>query len=173
MKLTIRERFLAKVSRDPATGCWLWQGLVRPDGYGAMRYERREQGAHRVAWKLFRGRIGPRQVVCHRCDIRACVNPKHLFLGTAWDNANDMAQKGRSRRGEKHGSAKLTAVQVRKIKAMLAEDKMFMSEIALEFGVSQTTIHAIKSGKTWRHVQLPAKETAQPATPIETEDHSS
>jgi len=68
------------------------------------------------------------------------------------ENAHDMARKGRNPRGEKHGSAKLTREQVKRIKAMLAEDKMFMSEIALEFGVSQTTIHAIKSGKTWRHV---------------------
>lgn len=173
MKLTIRERFLAKISRDSEKGCWLWQGLVRPDGYGAMRYEGREQGTHRVAWKLFLGRIGPKQVVCHRCDTRACVNPEHLFLGTALDNAQDMAQKGRSLRGEKHGSAKLTTLQVSRIKVMLAEDKMFMSEIAREFGVSQTAIHAIKSGKTWRHVEPPAKAVAAPDQPGDSEELSS
>jgi hypothetical protein len=150
MKLTLREKFLAKVCPEPASGCWLWQGLVRPDGYGAARFEGKERGAHRVAWMLFRGEIARGMVVCHRCDVRACVNPDHLFLGTAADNARDMAEKGRNRLGEQHGSAKLTAKQVRRIKAMLAEDRMYVSEIAREFGVSETTIRAIRAGKTWR-----------------------
>ena len=149
MKLSQRERFLAKVS-PREDGCWIWTGLVRPDGYGATRFEGREQGAHRVAWKLFRGKIGPGISVCHKCDVRTCVNPEHLFLGTPAQNAQDMRAKGRNHTGEKHRSAKLTLNQVRRIKAMLAEDKMYMSEIAREFGVSETTIRAIKSGRTWR-----------------------
>jgi len=153
MKLTARERFLAKVCPQP-DGCWIWTGLIRPDGYGASRFEGREQGAHRVAWRLFRGKIPPGIKVCHRCDVRACVSPGHLFLGTAEDNARDMSSKGRNRRGEKHGSAKLSQAQVRRIKAMLAEDRMYMSEIAREFGVSATTIRAIRTGKTWREVKV-------------------
>lgn len=54
--------------------------------------------------------------------------------------------------GEKHYRAKLTAEQVGRIKAMLSEDRLYMSEIALEFGVSCSTIHSIKSGKNWRGV---------------------
>jgi len=149
MKLSQRERFLAKVS-PRADGCWLWTGLVRPDGYGAARFEGREQAAHRVAWKLFRGKIEEGISVCHKCDVRACVNSDHLFLGTPSDNVKDMNRKGRNRRGEKHGSAKLTERQVCRIKTMLKEDKMYASEIAREFGVSETAIRAIKTGKTWR-----------------------
>jgi HNH endonuclease len=149
MKLSRRERFLAKVAPQ-ADGCWLWTGLVRPDGYGATRLEGREEAAHRVAWKLFQGKIGARMQVCHRCDVRACVNPGHLFLGTPADNARDMRGKGRDRRGERHGSAKLTRAEVRQIKTMLEEDRMYVSEIAREFGVSETTIRAIKEGRTWK-----------------------
>jgi HNH endonuclease len=149
MKLSRREKFLAKVS-PKADGCWLWTGLVRPDGYGATRFEGKEQGAHRVAWKLFRGKIGPGISVCHKCDVRACVNPAHLFVGTPADNVKDMYKKGRGRRGERHGSAKLTLAQVGRIRSMLDEDKMYVSEIAREFGVSETTIRAIKAGRTWR-----------------------
>ena len=160
MKLTMREKFLAKICVEPATGCWLWRGLVRPDGYGDTHFERKRQRAHRVAWKLFRGEIGPGLVVCHKCDVQACVNPEHLFLGTVADNMEDRNEKGRSARGEKQGSAKLTTDQVGRIKAMLAEDRLYMSEIALEFGVSQTTIRSIKTGRNWRHVEVPVITTA-------------
>jgi uncharacterized protein YjcR len=61
-----------------------------------------------------------------------------------------MAEKGRCLRGERHGSAKLKAEEVGRIKTMLAEDRMYMTEIAREFGVSPTTIRAIKVGKTWK-----------------------
>jgi hypothetical protein len=157
MKLSLRERFLAKVCRDVASECWLWQGMVRPDGYGAALYNGKECGAHRVAWMLFRGKIEVGIVVCHKCDVRACVNPEHLFLGTAAENARDMTEKGRYPRGEKHGSSRLTAEQVSRIKAMLAEDRMYMTEIAREFGVSPTTIQAIKMGKTWKEVAAKTK----------------
>jgi HNH endonuclease len=149
MKLSRRERFLAKIS-PCADGCWLWKGLIRADGYGATRFEGREQGAHRVAWKLFRGKVAPGLAVCHTCDVRACVNPAHLFLGTPAENARDMRAKGRDRRGEKHGSAKLTRAQVRRIKTMLKEDRLYVSEIAREFGVSETTIRAIRDRRTWK-----------------------
>ena len=152
MKLTIRERFLAKVCVDADSGCWLWQGCGRADGYGAVRFGGKEYRTHRAAWILFRGKITHGMSVCHKCDTPACVNPDHLFLGTAADNVRDMTKKGRNLRGEKHPLAKLTAKQVRRIKAMLAEDRMYMSEIAREFGVSPSTIRGIKDGRKWRHV---------------------
>jgi HNH endonuclease len=152
MKLTIRERFLSKVCRNTENGCWEWKGPLLPDGYGVTRLAGKRHFAHRVAWMLFRSEIPPRLVVCHTCDVRACVNPAHLFLGTAAENSKDMIEKGRSARGEKHGSAKLTADKVSRIRVMLAEGRMHMSEIAREFGVSNTAVWAIKIGKTWRHV---------------------
>jgi HNH endonuclease len=165
MKLTIQERFLAKISRDADRGCWLWIGMTDPSGYGITHINRRKLGAHRAAWKLFRGEIARGLFVCHTCDVRACVNPEHLFLGTAADNAQDMIGKHRNPRGEKHPLAKLTAEQVSRIKAMLVEDRFYMTEIALQFGVSATAIWSIKSGKTWRHIQTcpvasPSTETA-------------
>jgi Autographiviridae endonuclease len=152
MKLTVRERFLAKVCPATSSGCWLWQGEVRPDGYGLVSLDGRELRAHRAAWILFRGEIAPGVVVCHKCDVRACVNPEHLFLGTPADNAQDMLNKGRSPRGESNHNAKLTAEQVSRIKAMLAEDRLYISEIAREFGVTASTIRGIKQGKSWRGV---------------------
>ena len=164
MKLTQRERFLAKVCPEPAGGCWLWRGVVRSDGYGLVTFGGTQQRAHRVAWTLFRGEIGSGLVVCHKCDVRACVNPEHLFLGTIKDNVRDMTKKGRSPRGESHGSSRLTEEQVSRIKTMLLEGRMYMSEIAREFGVAHATISCIARGTTWRHV-----EAAAPVQAVETE----
>lgn len=166
MKLSPRERFLAKVCPEPGSGCWLWRGMVRADGYGIVTFGGKQQRAHRLAWVLFRGSIGPGLAVCHKCDVPACVNPDHLFLGTDADNARDRVEKGRSLLGEKHRGAKLTAEQVSRIKTMLDEDRMYMSEIAREFGVAVATIHAIKAGKNWRNV------AAAPLAAVETKTDS-
>ena len=151
MKLTVREKFLAKVCPDPASGCWLWQGMVR-EGYGEVSLDGRLLRAHRLAWMLFRGEIAPGMVVCHKCDVRACVNPEHLFLGTSAENSQDMLNKGRSSRGERHHNAKLTEDHVSRIKAMLAENRLYISEIAREFDVTPSAIRSIKQGRTWRGV---------------------
>jgi hypothetical protein len=127
--------------------------MVRADGYGIVTLGRTQQLAHRVAWVLFRGEIGPGLVVCHKCDVRACVNPDHLFLGTPRDNAHDTRQKGRSPVGEKIRSSKLSAEQVSRIKILLAEGRMYMTELAREYGVTAATIARIAKGRTWRHVE--------------------
>jgi hypothetical protein len=162
MKLTVRERFLAKVCRDAASGCWLWQGMVTPDGYGVAFIAGKRQAAHRAAWLLFCDQIPVGMVVCHKCDVRACVNPDHLFVGTATDNVQDRVNKDRTPRGERHHATKLTPNQVSKIKTMLAEDRMYMSEIARKFGVSISTIAGIKQGRTWRNVEASRYRSSPP-----------
>lgn len=79
-------------------GCWLWQGSKFANGYG--RYGRCSY-AHRFAYELFIGPIPDGLQVCHRCDIKHCVRPEHLFLGTQADNMRDARQKGRIRSGAK------------------------------------------------------------------------
>lgn len=164
MKLTPRERFLAKVCPEPNGGCWLWRGMVVGSGYGMARFERKIYPAHRLAWKFFRGEIAPGLVVCHKCDIRTCVNPEHLFLGTHAENMKDMKEKGRSPHGDGHSRAKLTTEQVRKIKAVLAEGLLSVSDIAREYGVTYSTIACIAKGKSWRHVKSTDVETQNPET---------
>src|SRR6185295_14325894 len=69
--------------------CWLWTGPRDRDGYGKVGLHR--VLAHRLAWTIAAGRITDGKRVLHRCDVRACCNPAHLFLGTQGDNMRDMA----------------------------------------------------------------------------------
>lgn len=93
-------RWVARVRARSVTdsnGCWIWQGFCGHKGYGMTSYrERRSMNLHRGMYQAFHGvLLTPDQVVCHRCDVRPCCNPDHLFLGTFDINNKDMAAKGR------------------------------------------------------------------------------
>jgi len=92
-------KFLNKIDfTDDESSCYLWRGIIRRDGYGQLIVKRMHFIAHRIAYQEFVGNIPTGQLVLHRCDVRACVNPKHLFLGTQSDNMKDCAAKGRINR---------------------------------------------------------------------------
>lgn len=96
--------------------------------------------------------VGPIPVeleVCHRCDNRACVNPKHLFLGTHQDNIRDRTAKGREARGDKIGIAKLDWPKVGEIRSLLARGEL-QRVIADKFGVDPSVISEIKTEKIWK-----------------------
>ena len=93
--MTLQERFDAKVSPEPTSGCHLWTGGIFGSGYGAVWDGGRHLGAHRLAWELARGPVPAGLCVLHRCDNPPCVNPSHLFLGTKGDNNRDKISKGR------------------------------------------------------------------------------
>lgn len=104
----LAERFNAFVDRSDADGCWIWTGSTASTGYGQI-YDRRvgkPQRTHRIAWELHYGMVPPPHLcVMHMCDVRACVNPDHLMVGTIADNNLDMIRKGRQWWTPKEGAA--------------------------------------------------------------------
>lgn len=150
------ERFDGYAARAPRNdrGCWLWP-IVRAGkkGYGSFWFKTKALPAHRVAYFLKNGPIPDQMSVCHSCDVRNCVNPDHLWLGTNADNVRDRNEKGRDgdRRGTKNGRAKLTEASVSEIRELLAAGEQ-KRVIAVRYGVSDVAISMIGLGKTWRHV---------------------
>jgi hypothetical protein len=146
-------RFMDKVSPEPNSGCWLWIGGTQARGYGYIRPDGAHQNilAHRAAFLLFRGEITAGLMVCHKCDVPCCVNPDHLFLGTAKDNAADRDQKRRGIRpplhiGASHPRAKLTEEQADQVRASTGP----LRETAALFGMGLSQISAIRRGKSWK-----------------------
>jgi DNA-binding transcriptional regulator YiaG len=159
---------------EPNSGCYLWTKYVGRWGYGAVKRNGSVQLAHRVAWELRHGPPPQDMFVCHKCDVPSCVNPDHLFLGTALDNAADRNSKGRQSRGDRHSAAAktgivrstnrqtkasarrgeanpnaiLTAGQVKAIRA----DTRSQRVIAQHYGIGQQQVQRIKARRRWGHI---------------------
>jgi len=135
-------------------GCLLWIGRLDPDmGYGKLSLGKNKQAlAHRFAYELEYGLIPKDKCVLHACDIRPCVNPRHLFLGNRADNNRDMVRKGRQVKGEQIGNAKLTEKKVLQIRALAKKHILTQEQIAQRFRVRNSTVNAAVNRRTWKHI---------------------
>ena len=87
---------MAKVDRRAPDECWPWIGVRTKNGYGQFWYAGSNRTAHRISFMLFNGYLPDSKIdICHKCDVRHCVNPSHLFAGTRSVNILDMSNKGR------------------------------------------------------------------------------
>lgn len=145
-------RFWVDVDNSGEEGeCWEWMAAVTSSGYGNFCINQSWFTAHRVSFFLSTG-VQPMGLrVCHKCDNPICCNPVHLFLGTALDNGADMVSKGRSARGERHGSAVLTVKEVKEIRVRRANGEKLQA-LADEYHVTFKTIHKVANRLRWKHI---------------------
>lgn len=141
--------FWSKVDVKGEDDCWEWTAARNQRGRPVFQPRTCQKlgisySAYRISWILFKGEIPEGQWVLHTCDNPACINPKHLFLGTAKQNTRDMFGKGRS------GKSKLVPSQVLKIR----DDPRPRRIIAKEYGVTLNMVQKIKSGHSWRHLWI-------------------
>ncbi len=144
-------RFMDKISPEPNTGCWIWTAAAR-SGYGILGVKNKVYLAHRLSYLHFVDPQMPIHLdVCHKCDFPPCVNPTHLFAGTAKDNVQDMMTKGRNNppRGEAAGCVKLTEQEVIQIREEYATGAYSLRALGDKYNVSHTAIRYAKDGLSW------------------------
>lgn len=152
--------------------CWLWEGGRTTNGYGIFYFGKRSHYAHRLSWELHFGPIPKGLYVLHDCpdeDHPCCVNPTHLWLGSAEDNAKDAVKKGqfkpqaktlkrlwattwREKRGEKDLRHKLTNEQVIEMRRLHDEGIYGYKRLSDIFGVSFGVTQRICNRRSWRHL---------------------
>lgn len=162
MNRPLEDRFWEKVNLLSDDECWEWKATRSHKGYGEF-YSKlrggRKTRAHQVAWILSHGEIPDGMCVCHKCDNPACVNPRHLFVGTALDNNKDKMEKGRwksrflygidhPQHGTKSKFNKLTEDNVKEIR-ILKNSGYTLRSIAERFGVSHGVVNNIIQGRKW------------------------
>lgn len=183
---TNAERFAKYVDRADESGCWTWTACVdKRTGYGIFVWKRDgkpwTRTAHRSAYELAHGPIPEGKMVLHTCDVRTCVRPDHLYLGTHADNMQDKVERNRCAtglrngkhtkpecqprgdnhharrnpealaRGTDHGCCKYTPEIVIAVRERRAAGKK-LREISEEFSIPIPTVYQMTTRDTWRHI---------------------
>jgi hypothetical protein len=138
---------------DTSGECHLWTGTTyKNTRYGYLRAGGRLIKAHRLAYELAYGPIPDGKMVLHKCDVRRCVNPAHLFLGTHKENMADMAAKGRAAKGDDNAMRRIPYRLNREV-ADIIRLRLYSGEsiyeVAPDYDVSPTMIYRIKKGIAW------------------------
>lgn len=148
--------------------CLIWHRARNGRGYGRFNVNGKNESAHRVAYLLANGPLPSGLVVRHACDRPACIEPRHLLLGTQLDNVRDKYERGRANQaiGSRCSSAKITERDVLTIRRMRAVG-VPAKNIGRRFGLSATATIAICDGRQWRHVGGPLTESRPDPAAVE------
>lgn len=134
--------------------CIIWPYYVDPLGYGKIRINGVVRPVHAVACERKHGPApeGKTDASHGPCHTPSCFNGRHVSWKTHKENVRDRERDGTVPRGELCGSSKLTDVQITEIRMLLVETTLTQQQIADRYGVNQSTVSLVLSGKTWTHI---------------------
>lgn len=149
------ERFWSSTKKTEG-GCWIYSD--RPSHYGQIMDDNgRKVSAHRYSYEMHKGKIPVGLFICHKCDVKGCVNPDHLYAGTHEDNTRDIVERGRQadtrgRRREKplrnvykHGRA-LSEEDRKRLVDDYATGQFTQTVLARRYKISQAAVSATIRG---------------------------
>ena len=147
----VEERFWSHVDKNcPELGrCWLWTAQ-RSHGYGRFVFDGRGRPATHMSWKIHVRKVPDNLFLLHKCDNPPCVNPNHLYEGTAKQNMQDALQRGQYPLGERHGTSKVTEALVKEIRRRCEHE--VQRRVAEELGLHESQVSRIVLRKNWRHI---------------------
>ena len=153
MNASVSYRFWNKVNKTET--CWIWRGAHSKFGHGRFKIKNHLFSPHRLVFEWFVGVIPNGMLVCHKCDVPACVRPEHLFLGTYTDNLKDAISKNRRQipkplKGEKSHLSKLTYNEVVRLRELNENSLLKKKEIASLFNISGRNFRDIAHYRTWK-----------------------
>lgn len=92
----IRARLMARISRDPATGCWIYLRNWTDDGEAMMRVGSKVYKIRRVTAWIFKDVELWEDVYVYRiCQSPACCNPRHCRVADSFQTVlKDMRRRG-------------------------------------------------------------------------------
>jgi DNA-directed RNA polymerase subunit RPC12/RpoP len=141
---------------DKTETCWIWKGAISHSGYGlvTLRGEKSSR-VHRRLWIALHGPIPEGKLILHRCDVRACCRPDHLFLGTHEDNMSDMVKKKRQAVGSRSGVSKLSERDVLAIRKSSESCRRALARFAyVGFGLTSKRSPSASQRQEWpRQIQ--------------------
>jgi len=158
----ILKYFWGKVDKSGGEdACWWWKGAIHNNGYGKVSIQYNKYTAHRVSMSLHLNRsLTSIEFVCHTCDNPLCVNPRHLYIGDAKTNVQDMVKRGRNNNGAYKGkithNTKLNFTKAQEIRSLIAEE-VPIAHISRLYGVGRKAIYDIKYNETWLCESPPKK----------------
>lgn len=124
--------------------CLLWPFSCCTPGYGIFMIDRKNRLSHRYVCEMTRGPApGLGYHAAHSCGNRRCVNPRHLSWKTQRDNQLDRRSHGTNNKG----SSKITQMQANQIRTLKGIETAI--ETAARYGVTESNVRLIQSGRTW------------------------
>ncbi len=152
-KIEAFNRFMKRVSMSDT--CWIWTGETSANGYGRFWDGEKKLPAHRWSHGYFIAEVPKGKDACHKCDVRNCVNPAHIFIGSRSENMLDASRKDRLNTNTLGGSsnrlAKMSLKDIYKLKYDDSIKDLTQEELGKLFGVSDVTIRRVLRGVAYRY----------------------